>query len=200
MRKLLIATTNKAKFEEMRAILKDSHFQFLSLKDINFSEIEPEEIGETFEENAVIKAKFYGRKTGLLTLADDSGLEIATLPQKLGVKTKRYANGTDKDRYKTLLREMKDLSKLQRRAEFISVVALFDPETKKTKTTKGICHGWIGYKAKGTAGFGYDPVFVVSKLGKHFAELTLKEKNKFSHRARALEKMRVFLKPLEKEI
>jgi len=183
----------------MKEVLQGLSFQFLHLKDINFSGTEPQETGETFKENAIIKAEFYGKKTGLLTLADDSGLKITALLHKLGVKTKRYTKGTDEDRYKTLLGEMARVPKAHRKAKFISVTALFDPETGETKTTRGICNGWIGYKPKGTNGFGYDPVFIVDKLGKHFAELTLREKNQFSHRAKALNKMRVFLKTLEKE-
>lgn len=198
MKKLLIATTRKGKIDEFLGILKDLRFEFLSLKDINFPEIEPEETGKNFAENSQIKARFYGTKTDLLTLADDSGLLVKALPGKLGIKTKRYAPGTDKNRYLKLLQEMKNFSGEKRKAQFVAAVSLYNPQKHAiVKTTLGICEGQISFRPKGKNGFGFDPVFVVAKLSTHFAQLTLEEKNKISHRALALLKIKPWLKKYE---
>lgn len=198
MQQLLIATTRKGKMDEFLGILKNLKFKFLTLKDINFPPIEPKETGQVFKENAQIKAKFYGKKSGLLTLADDSGLLVAALPDKLGVKTKRYAPGTDKNRYEKLLKKMEKVKVKQRRADFISSVALYDPKKNAiVKTAQGTCQGSIGFKPKGTNGFGFDPVFVVKKTGKHFAQLSFEEKNQISHRAIALKKIKPYLQKYE---
>lgn len=197
MKKLLIATRRKGKIDEFKKGLKSLNFKLLTLEDINFPFIEPKEDGKTFTENAVIKAKFYGRKSGLLTLADDAGLEVLSLPNKLGVKTKRYTSGSDQDRNKKLLKEMKNFSGEKRKARFVTVIALFSPKNDKLKTVKGICEGRIAHQVRGKHGFGYDPVFIVAGLNKHFAELTVAEKNQLSHRGRALEKIKKYLREYE---
>lgn len=196
-RTLLIATTRKEKTKEIINILKDLKFKFITLADINFPKIEPKEDGETYVANAIIKAKFYGKKSGFLTLADDTGLEVDALSHKLGVKSKRYTNGTDKDRYQKLLKEMENVPLVKRKARFVSIVALFEPKTAKLKITQGICQGRIANKPKGIHGFGYDPVFIVNSLNKYNAQLTLAEKNKVSSRAKALKKMKKYLKKYE---
>ena len=197
MKKILIATSRKGKMEEFKGILKGLNFKFLTLADLSQSFPEPEETGRTFAENAVIKAKFYGKKSGLLTLADDSGLLVPALSGKLGVKSKRYAKGSDQNRLQKLLKEMASFPESKRRAKFISCVAFFNPKGGKLKITKGVCYGQIATKPKGNYGFGYDPIFIVAGLNKHFAELTLTEKNQVSHRALALQKMKKFLKQYE---
>jgi len=191
---LLIATRRKGKLKEIKEVLKGLKFKLITLEDINFSQVEPKENGKTFTENAKIKAKFYGKKTNLLTLADDSGLIVDALPDKLGVKTKRYLKGSDKDRYQKLLEEMKNIPNNKRAAKFISSVCLFDPKLGKVKNAQGICQGKIAAQAKGKHGFGFDPVFIVDQVNKHFAELTLEEKNRVSHRAKALEKIKKYLR------
>jgi XTP/dITP diphosphohydrolase len=196
MKKLLIATTRKGKLAEFKDILKDLKFKFLTLKDIKFPNLEPKETGKTFAENAIIKAKFYGRKSGLLTLADDSGLIVKSLPAKLGIKSKRYAPGTDIDCYQKLLKEMKHMKGEQRQAKFIAAVCFFDPKIDKVKVTQGECLGSIAKQPKGKNGFGYDPIFIVKTKNKHFAQLTLNEKNQVSHRAKALKKMLKHLKKI----
>ena len=197
MKKLLIATTRKGKLNEFKGVLKHLKFNFLTLKDINFHNIEPKENRKTFKENSIIKAKFYGKKANLLTLADDSGLIVDVLPNKLGVKTKRYAKGSDKNRYKKLLKEMINIPSGKRKARFVSAVTLYNPKTRKLITTHGICEGKIAFKPQGLNGFGFDPVFIVKEADKHFAELTLEEKNKVSHRAKALQKIIKRLKKYE---
>lgn len=190
---LLIATRRKGKIKEIKEILKDLGFKLLTLEDINFPKTEPKEDGKTFAENAVIKAKFYGKKSGFLTLADDSGLEVDALPGKLGVNSKRYAKGSDEDRNKKLLKEMEGIEKERRKARFVSTVALFNPKTDKLKIFEGVCQGKIALKPKGIYGFGYDPLFIVEGLNKHFAQLTLEEKNRVSHRTKALRKVKKYL-------
>jgi len=190
---ILIATTKKGKLNEFKEALKDLKFNFLTLKDINFPKIQPKENGKTFKENSIIKARFYGKRANLMTLSDDSGLLVDALPNKLGIKTKRYAKGTDKNRYKKLLKKMVNVPRKERKARFISAVTFYNPKTDKLVTTQGICDGKIAFKPQGLNGFGYDPIFIVKELNKHFAELTLEEKNKISHRAKALEKMKKYL-------
>jgi XTP/dITP diphosphohydrolase len=187
---LLVATNNQGKMREFKGVLKDLDLKLVSLADIGFKSKEPEETGKTFIDNAVLKAKFYGKKTNLPTLADDSGLLVDALPDKLGLKTKRYAAGSDKDRYLKLLAELKNISKPQRTARFKAAIAFFHPQKNILKTVVGVCQGRIAFESKGKHGFGYDPVFIVKDLDKHFAQLTLSEKNQVSHRAKALKKMK----------
>ncbi|MFC1711490.1 RdgB/HAM1 family non-canonical purine NTP pyrophosphatase [Patescibacteria group bacterium] len=190
---VLIATRRQGKLDEFQGILKDTKFNLKTLKEIDFPQIEPKEDGKTFKENACIKAMFYGKRTNLKTLADDSGLIVDALPGKLGVRTKRYAKGTDKDRYLKLLKDLADVKEEKRQARFVSAIAYYNPKTKRIITTRGVCEGKIALTAKGKFGFGYDPVFIVNELNKHFASLSLEEKNKVSHRARALMKMKKYL-------
>jgi non-canonical purine NTP pyrophosphatase (RdgB/HAM1 family) len=194
MKKLLIATRRKGKLAEIKEILKDLNFKLLTLEEISFPPIEPKEDGSTFSENAEIKARFYGKKTGLLTLADDSGLRVKALPHKLGLKTKRYAPGTDRDRYQQLLKEMENIPAKRRKAQFVAAVCLFNPKINQFKIEQGFCQGKIAQQAKGKRGFGYDPIFIVKSLNKHFAELSLEEKNNVSHRAKAIRKIKKYLK------
>lgn len=194
VKKLLIATKNKGKAYEFFAILKDLNFQIITLADIDPFKTEPKETGKTFAENAIVKARFYGQKTGFLTLTDDSGLLVEALPDKLGIKTRRYSKGSSKTKYLKLLKEMEKISHDKRGAKFISAIAFFDPEKNYLKITAGVCRGKISNQPKGKYGFGYDPVFIVKDLNKHFSELSLEEKNQVSHRAKALKKMKKYLK------
>ena len=193
MRKLLIATNNSGKFNEIRAILNNIPYKLVSLLKAGITEEIPE-TGRTFEENAVQKARYVGEKTGLLTLADDSGLEVDYLDGRPGVRSARYVSGSDEDRVNQVLRELKEVPIEKRGAKFVAVVALFDPKTKSIKTFRGESLGRITGKAVGSGGFGYDPVFYNFDLGKTNAEATPEEKNKVSHRSRALQQARIFLK------
>lgn len=194
---LLIATRRQGKLNEFKRALKTFNLRLLALKDINFPLIEPEETSQTFKANALLKARFYANKSRLLTLADDSGLIVDALPNKLGVKTKRYALGSDKDRWQKLLKDLKNVSREKRTARFVTNLVLFNPQEQSYKFSQGICQGEIAFKPKGKNGFGFDPVFMVKDLGKHFAQLTLAEKNLVSHRAKALLKMKKYLKEYE---
>lgn len=196
MRKLLIATRNKGKFLEIKKALEGLPFEFLSFDDIKKipKDFEVKEIGKDFLENAILKAKTFGKISGLLTLADDSGLEVDALGGRPGVYSSRYAKGTDEDRYRKLLEELKGVPEEKRGTQFRCIIAMFDPKTKKLETCEGICRGKIAQKPKGKHGFGYDPVFYLPELGRTMAQLKLVQKNKISHRGKALKKARKILR------
>ena len=194
MRDLLIATRNKGKYPEIVAGLKGLPFNFLSLNDVNaMYGFDVPETGLTFTENALLKAQGYGARANLLTIADDSGLEVDALNGKPGVKSARYAPGTDKDRYEKLLKELEDVPDERRTARFVSVIAIYDPMTFKTFRCEGVCGGSITHEPKGEHGFGYDPIFHADELGARFAELTMEKKISADHRGKALVKAREVL-------
>ncbi|RKY94921.1 MAG: non-canonical purine NTP pyrophosphatase, RdgB/HAM1 family [Candidatus Hydrothermota bacterium] len=195
-RKLLIATRSKGKFPEIISLLEGLPFEFINLNDIPElpKDYEVEEPAATFEGNAIIKAMTLGKKTGLLTLAEDAGLEVDALGGKPGVHTARYARGTDEDRYMKLLAELREVSDERRTARFRAVVAIYDPNNDKIRTCEGTYEGKITTEPRGTNGFGYDPVFFSVKLKKTSAEMTLEEKNSVSHRGVAFRKARDILK------
>ena len=200
MQKLLVATTSSGKLGEIQEILGDLPIELIILSRVKLpKDFEVIENGATFSENAAIKAQAYGKAADLLTLADDSGLCVDALGGKPGLHTARYAQGIDEDRWKKLLKELGDPPAGGRKARFVSAVAVYDPKTKKTFLRKGICSGKIAFGPKGKHGFGYDPVFIVNRLDKHFAELTRTEKNQVSHRARAVKKIRPLLKKILKD-
>ena len=167
----------------------------MSLKDIGILS-DPEETGDTFEENSEIKAKFALEKSGLPTIADDSGLYVFTLNGEPGVYSARYSgeNANDKSNNELLLKKLE--GKTDRKAKFVSVVTLLFPDGRKVQA-KGECYGEILEKPRGENGFGYDPLFYVPELKKTFAELSPKEKNKISHRAKALRLFEERLKEID---
>lgn len=194
MKELLIATGSKGKFPEIVAKLEGAPFTFLSLRDIGVPPgYEVEEPAVTFEGNAIIKAMTWGQKTGKVVLAEDAGLEVDALNGRPGVLSARYAPGSDKDRYEKLLEEMKDVPDEQRGAQFRTVIALYDPVTEKVRTCEGVYRGKITREPRGENGFGYDPIFYSDELKKTGAEATLEEKNKVSHRGKALVQAREIL-------
>lgn len=195
MKKLLIATRSRGKFPEIVSELNGLPFEFVSLNDVSEvpSNFEVEETESTLEGNAVLKATTFGKKAGLLTLAEDTGLEVDALGGRPGVYTARYTPGTDEDRYRKLLNELKDVSEEKRTARFRTVVAIYNPKNDTTKICKGIYEGRIAVEPKGSNGFGYDPIFYNVELGKTNAEITREEKNKVSHRGKALRKAKDIL-------
>jgi len=195
MKKILFATTNKGKIKEVSSILKKLDITPVSISDITSTLSDVPETGTTFKQNAIIKAKAYGKISGLITLADDTGLEVDILGGKPGIFSARYAS-TDKQRISRLLKELKDVPQNKRTAKFISVIAIFDPKTKKTHTVTGLIKGRITTKPYGTQGFGYDPIFFSFYHQKTFAQTSFKEKNRLSHRSRALAKAAKLLKKL----
>lgn len=192
--KLLIATRNKGKIEEIRLELNDLPFEVVGLEEAGVpKEFDVEESAMTMEGNAIIKAMTYGRETNLLTLSEDAGLEVDALGGRPGVFSSRYASGTDSDRYQKLLSELASVPDDKRGAQFRAVVALYDPNSEKIRTCEGVYRGSISHEPKGTNGFGYDPIFWNDNLEKTSAEMTKEEKNAVSHRGRALREAKVIL-------
>src|SRR6185436_2206615 len=178
MRELLIATRNEGKMPEIRHALEGVPFTIIDINDVPaLNGFEPEESGDTFEKNAVIKAKEYGTRAGMLTLAEDSGIEVDALGGEPGVKSARYAPGTDADRNLKLLAVMKDIPEEKRGAQFVSSVALYDPMTEKLRTCEAVVRGRITQEPRGERLFGYDPIFYYPEAGKTGGEMQVKEKH-----------------------
>ena len=195
MRQLLIATRNQGKIKEILADLVGLDFEVVGLDEAGVpKEFSPEEPAMTMEGNAVIKAISYGMKTGLLTLAEDAGLEVDALDGRPGVLSARYVSGTDEDRYKKVLEELRDVPDEKRTAQFRAVVAIFDPTTTKVRTCEGIYHGTILREPPTTQGWGYDPIFWNEEKQKTNAQMTPEEKNSVSHRGQALAKAKIILR------
>jgi XTP/dITP diphosphohydrolase len=194
-RELLIATTNKGKFKEISAALGTLPFVFLSLADIDPAMEAPEETEKDIHGNAMLKARYYAQKTGLLTLADDSGLFIDVLDGWPGIKSARVAE-TDDGRWQTALDRLQDTPDNKRQAQFKTVLCLNDPKDDSFFLSAGETKGVITKKAVKNrhAGFGYDPIFFVEAVQKTYAEMTLSEKNGISHRGKALIKIEYYLK------
>ncbi len=191
---LVIATSNPGKIKEIKAMLEGFPVEIKTLKD--FPQIEPpEETGQTFFENALQKARYYAEKTGHFCLADDSGLEVDALGGKPGVYSARYAgkDANDEKNNEKLLKDLQGVPFEKRDARFVCVMVVADPKGNYIKA-EGIWEGKIAESPRGNHGFGYDPLFLVKELNyeKTSAELPPEEKNKLSHRAKALSN----LKPL----
>jgi XTP/dITP diphosphohydrolase len=185
MRDLLLATTNQDKLEEYRAIFSDLPFRLLSLHDI-LLKMDVEETGTTFARNAELKAVAYAKASGLLTLADDSGLEIDALDGAPGVYSARFggSEASYEARFRLILEQLRGLQAERRTARFRCVIAIAEP-SGYCQTVEGIIEGRIADAPRGENGFGYDPIFLVPDLGKTTAELTPEQKNRISHRGRA---------------
>jgi XTP/dITP diphosphohydrolase len=194
VKELVVATENPGKLREIKESLKGMDVQILSLTDL--PPLPPiVEDGSTFRENAFKKARSVAHHTGRLSIADDSGLEVDQLEGEPGVRSARFAGeeASDADNNRKLLRLLQDVPPSQRGATFRCVIAIVDP-TDKESWVEGECRGVIGEKEKGTLGFGYDPLFIFTELGKTLAELPLVEKNRISHRGKALAALKEVLK------
>ncbi len=185
MAKLLLATTNQGKVTEYRSLFQDLPWEVVTLAEQGITTIVVES-GTTLEENARLKATILARESGLVTLADDSGLEVDALGGEPGPLSARYAGegASDQDRVQYLLSRLQDVPSPKRTARFRCVIALATPDGD-VDFCAGECAGLIALQPRGDHGFGYDPVFYVPELDKTMAELTLAEKNKLSHRGRA---------------
>jgi XTP/dITP diphosphohydrolase len=220
---LLIATTNKAKVAEIASLLEGSGRRAIGLEDLPQVPPPVEETGTTFVENALIKADYYHATTGLLTLADDSGLEVDALGGRPGVYSARYgAEGlSGAQQIGLLLDEMKDAPEEKRTARFVCVVALVGDAGETSdkresvwrldvalvdspvrpqirRTFEGRCEGRIASAPRGAGGFGYDPIFIDAELGRTFAELSPEEKSSRSHRGKALRAAIEYLESISK--
>jgi len=192
MRELLIASTNEGKLKEIAHLFKGLPLKCVSIADIR-AEGDVEEVGETFEGNALLKALIWGKRRGMLTLADDSGLEVDALGGRPGVYSARYPGKDWPDRRKNLLKEMAHVPNNKRTARFRAVIVIYDPKDDKTRICTGVTEGTITHEDIGTNGFGYDPIFRFTDSGKTGGEMELEEKNKISHRGRAVVKARDIL-------
>lgn len=182
---LVLATHNKGKVRELAELLVGSGFKVLSLQD--YPELpEVEEDGDTFEANAIKKARQIARATGKLALADDSGLEVDYLDGAPGVYSARFAGPArdDAENNRKLLRLLDGVPAAKRTARFCCVVAVATPDGR-VKTARGTCEGIIGTEPAGDSGFGYDPLFYVPEYDQTFGQLDLSIKNRISHRGRA---------------
>jgi XTP/dITP diphosphohydrolase len=187
---VVVATQNSGKIREIREALKGLGLRIYGLSD--FPDVpEIEEDGKSFTENALKKARFYSKHFGKLTLADDSGLEVDGLKGLPGIYSARFAGegASSRENNQKLLNEMKEIPFSKRGARFKCIIALVSSDGREA-ITEGSCRGRIGFREKGKRGFGYDPLFILPKYGKTMAELSLKEKNKISHRGKALRKIK----------
>lgn len=194
MRQLIFATGNEGKLKEIRRILEDLDVEVLSLKEAGI-QVEIEENGSTFTENAIIKATEIMKLTGLLTLADDSGLEVDCLNKEPGIYSARYlGESTSYDiKNKAILDRMKETQGNDRSARFVCAIAAVFPDGTCLNTLETM-EGQIADTIAGTGGFGYDPIFYLPEYECTAAELSIDEKNKISHRGKALSEMKEKLK------
>lgn len=194
--KMIFATGNEGKMREVRMILGDLGAEILSLKEAGI-QAEAEENGITFEENAVIKAKEIMEKTGALVLADDSGLEVDALNGEPGIYSARYMGHETSYhiKNKNLIERLEGKTGEERSARFVCAIAACFPDGR-VLTTRGTMEGQIGYEEKGENGFGYDPIFYLPEYQCYSGELPLEEKNKLSHRGKALRLMKEQLEAL----
>jgi len=193
VKSVLLATRNQGKIKEIESIFSGLDHnnlpKLLNLDDIpavppDFDVVED---GKTYEDNAVKKAIEYGRLAGMLTLADDSGLEVEALSGRPGVYSARYGTRDSKTKCLQLLNELKDVPLAERRARFVCVIAIYNPISEEVKVCRGIYPGRIITEIRGNNGFGFDPIFLNEDLGLTNAEMSINQKNKVSHRRKALE-------------
>lgn len=196
MDKIVFATTNEGKVKEIKEILAGFPIEVVSMKEMNIT-TDVEENGATFEENSLIKARAVSKFTGLPALADDSGLEVDYLNGEPGIYSARYL-GRDTDyNYKNnyIIEKLKEAKGEERSARFVCVISLVLPDGREF-VKKGVMEGRIGYEIKGENGFGYDPIFFLPEYGKTSAEISAEEKNKISHRGKALSAMKELIASL----
>lgn len=184
--KLLVATRNPGKIVELNSLFESLPLRLLSLANVEI-ETDVEETGSTFVENAILKARAYAMESGIMALADDSGLEVECLGNAPGVYSARFAgkSAANDERIAKLLRKLDGVALNERNARFVCVMAVSDSSGKILHEAQGVCPGRIGFEPKGTNGFGYDPVFIPHGFNETFGELGDDIKQQISHRARA---------------
>lgn len=190
MKEIIIASGNKGKIAEFRTLFKQKDIKVRSLADLTVDIPEIEETGDTFTENAQIKAETVSRIINAPVIADDSGLVVDALDGRPGVYSARYAGEETNDvkNYEKILQEMQFIDNIKRTARFVAVLALARPG-ESTVYFEGHCEGIIAQEASGEFGFGYDPIFIPDGFNKTMAQLSEEEKNKISHRYHALQKL-----------
>ncbi|WP_053955915.1 XTP/dITP diphosphatase [Inediibacterium massiliense] len=195
MNKVVIASQNKHKLEEIKDILRDFPLEIYSMDQVGLSNLEIIEDGDTFEENSMKKAVEVMKRTNAIAIADDSGLEVDAIDNQPGVYSARFSGegATDEKNNQKLLDMLQGIEIEKRDARFVSVISVAFPDGKRL-SVRGECPGVIGFEEKGNNGFGYDPLFIVLEYNKTFAEIDPQLKNKISHRANALTKLKKELK------
>lgn len=187
--KLIIASNNERKIREIKKILEPLGFDILSQKEANIN-IEVEEMGNTYEENAILKAEAIHNITKTAVLSDDSGLSIDYFDGAPGLYSARFKPElSSKDTNEYILNEMRNVKDEERIAYFVCCICFINDNGEKIIVEEK-CNGKIAYEAKGDNGFGYDPIFYLEEYGKTMAEISEEEKNKISHRGKALQKLR----------
>lgn len=199
MKQIVLASTNQGKVREVAMMVQDMGIEIVPLSETAFQG-EIEETGTTFEENAVIKAMQVAKTLGIPALADDSGLEIDYLNKEPGIYSARYMGHDTPYAIKNqkILDKLKDVPEEKRTARFVCAMALVLPDGT-TRTTQATMEGRIGYEIKGENGFGYDPIFYLPELGKSSAEISPEQKNRISHRGKALRMMKDKIKEMCKD-
>lgn len=194
MTKIILASNNQNKVAEVKEILKDKNVEIVSLKEAGI-DVDVEENGTTFEENALIKARAVCKLTGSVTMADDSGLEVDYLDKQPGVYSARFmGHDTSYDiKNKAIIDKLEGVEGDARSARFVAAIAVVFPDGKEI-VTRGTMEGLIAREAAGDNGFGYDPIVYLPEYGMTSAQLSPDEKNKISHRGKALKKMAEELK------
>lgn len=190
MTDLLVASQNKGKIKEYARLLVDTPYNIIGLADVGLGDMDVEETGDTFHANAQLKAEAYGKASGRLTLADDSGLVVDALDGRPGVYSARYGKPEfdDAGRRAYLLEEMADVADADRTARFKCIIAIYNPKTSTTVYTEGACEGKILREERNAGhGFGYDALFQPNGYDKTFAELEAEVKNSISHRGIAVQ-------------
>ena len=192
--RIVFATGNAGKIKEIRMIMEDTGMEVVSMKDAGIT-ADIDENGKTYEENALIKARAVAAFTNDIVMADDSGLEIDYLNKEPGIYSARYMGHDTPYAFKNqkILDKLRDVPEEKRTARFVCAMALALPDGT-TRTAQATMEGRIGYEIKGENGFGYDPILWLPEYGKTSAELTMEEKNRISHRGKALERMKDALK------
>lgn len=190
MKKIIFATGNQHKMEEIKSIMADLPYEILSMKEAGIS-IDIEENGTTFEENSLIKARAIMNIAKEIVLADDSGLEVDALNKEPGIYSSRYLGEDTPYEVKNqeIIKRLEGVEEEKRTARFVCAVAAVFPDGREV-VKRGTVEGIIGYEAKGENGFGYDPIFIPENSEKTLAQFSSEEKNQISHRKRALEQMK----------
>ncbi len=193
MTEIIFATGNKDKLREIEEILDENEFKIISMKEAGI-DIDIDENGTTFAENALIKARAVSKASGRLTLADDSGLEIDAMDKQPGIYSARFLGHDTDYNYKNnyILEKLKDVPEEKRTARYVCAVAAVWPDGREEAVTETF-EGRIGHEQRGNGGFGYDPIFFVPEYNKSAAEMTPDEKNSMSHRGKALRAMKKIL-------
>lgn len=204
IKEILIASGNKGKLVEIAQLLSKLNIKAIGSFDFNLAE--PEEIGKDFAENSLIKAKYYGEQTGILALADDSGLSIDLLDGKPGIHSARFAFNPKTgqkdfplafDNIKSALTSRKiDLERTTVKAHFTCNLSIYDPKTKFSNSFEGKIYGHLTFPARGNNGFGYDPIFIPEGYNQTFGEIDPIQKEQISHRAIAFAKLTNWLSGL----